>query len=33
MVTKLAQTKELSDDVENQLKTALTDFEAKVWKK
>ncbi len=33
MVTKLTQTKELSDDVENQLKQALTDFKAKVWKK
>jgi F-type H+-transporting ATPase subunit alpha len=33
MKTKLAQTKDLSSHIEDQLKTALTDFKAKVWKK
>ena len=27
------QKKELTDDIENQLKTALNDFKTKVWKK
>jgi F-type H+-transporting ATPase subunit alpha len=31
--TKLAETKDLTEEVENQLKQALTDFKAKVWKK
>jgi len=33
MKTKLSQTKELSQDVEDQLKQALNDFKAKAWKK
>jgi F-type H+-transporting ATPase subunit alpha len=30
---KLAQTRDLPSDIEEQLKTALNDFKAKVWKK
>jgi F-type H+-transporting ATPase subunit alpha len=30
---KLAEKKELTDELENQLKQALTDFKAKAWKK
>ncbi|HVT89010.1 MAG TPA: F0F1 ATP synthase subunit alpha [Tepidisphaeraceae bacterium] len=32
MKSTLAQKKELTDDIENQLKQALTDFKSKVWK-
>jgi len=31
--TKLAEKKELTEEIETQLKTALTDFKSKVWKK
>jgi len=30
---KLAQTRDLTSEVEEQLKTALSDFKSKVWKK
>jgi F-type H+-transporting ATPase subunit alpha len=33
MRDKLTQTKDLSEDIENQLKQALSDFKSKVWKK
>jgi F-type H+-transporting ATPase subunit alpha len=31
--TKLTEKKELTDEIENLLKQALTDFKAKAWKK
>src|SRR4051812_35647702 len=33
LITTLEQKKELSEDLENQLKTALSDFKSKVWQK